>query len=157
MHSIRKTIAELHDMLKLTEKGLPKKAETPFVLAIKGGKIQKDKKKPQGAKGKDKGNTKLPYALKPQILPPPKIDNLAKDSIRHPYKKLTPPYTPQHNGVSKKRNQTLLDMVRSMMNLTTLPKSFWGYDLEFVARILNMVPTKKVERMSYEIWHGNAP
>ncbi|GJZ68965.1 retrotransposon protein, putative, ty1-copia subclass [Tanacetum coccineum] len=43
-----------------------------------------------------------------------------------------------------------------MMNLTTLPKSFWGYSLENVARILNMVPTKKVNRMPYEIWHGKA-
>ncbi|GJX60250.1 retrotransposon protein, putative, ty1-copia subclass [Tanacetum coccineum] len=43
---------------------------------------------------------------------------------------LTPPYTPQHNGVSERRNQNLLDMVRSMMNLTTLPKSFWGYALK---------------------------
>nr|GFC20256.1 retrovirus-related Pol polyprotein from transposon TNT 1-94 [Tanacetum cinerariifolium] len=66
----------------------------------------------------------------------------------------TPPYTPQHNRVFGRRNQTLLDMVRSMMNLTTLPKSFWGYALEFVDRILNMVPTKKVKRTSYEIWHG---
>nr|GEY44887.1 hypothetical protein [Tanacetum cinerariifolium]GEY86867.1 hypothetical protein [Tanacetum cinerariifolium] len=33
----------------------------------------------------------------------------------------------------------------------------YGYALESVARILNMVPTKKVERMSYEIWHGKAP
>ncbi|GKB61780.1 retrotransposon protein, putative, ty1-copia subclass [Tanacetum coccineum] len=48
-------------------------------------------------------------------------------------------------------------MVRSMMNLTTLPKSFWGYALESAARILNMVPTKKVERTPYEIWHGKAP
>ncbi|GJV05021.1 retrotransposon protein, putative, ty1-copia subclass [Tanacetum coccineum] len=35
-----------------------------------------------------------------------------------------PPYTPQHNGVSEKRNRTLLDMVRSMMSQTTLLKSF---------------------------------
>ncbi|GJV22072.1 retrotransposon protein, putative, ty1-copia subclass [Tanacetum coccineum] len=70
---------------------------------------------------------------------------------------LTPPYTPQHNGVSERRNRTLLDMVRSMMNLTTLPKSFWGYALESAARILNMVPTKKVERTPYEIWHEKAP
>ncbi|GJX88571.1 putative ribonuclease H-like domain-containing protein [Tanacetum coccineum] len=48
-------------------------------------------------------------------------------------------------------------MVRSLMNLTTLPKSFWGYALESAARILNMVPTKKVERMPYEIWHVKAP
>ncbi|GKA24515.1 retrotransposon protein, putative, ty1-copia subclass [Tanacetum coccineum] len=48
-------------------------------------------------------------------------------------------------------------MVRSMMNLTTQPKSFWGYSLESVGRILNMVPTKKVERTPYEIWHEKAP
>ncbi|GJZ26706.1 zinc finger, CCHC-type containing protein [Tanacetum coccineum] len=58
----------------------------------------------------------------------------------------TPPYTPQHNGVSERRNRTLLDMVRSMMSQTTLPKSFWDYALETAARILNMVPTKKVEK-----------
>ena len=43
---------------------------------------------------------------------------------------LTPPRTPQHNGVSEHRNCTLLDMVRSMMSLTDLPLSFWGYALE---------------------------
>nr|GEY08490.1 retrotransposon protein, putative, Ty1-copia subclass [Tanacetum cinerariifolium] len=62
----------------------------------------------------------------------------------------TPPYTPQHNGVSERRNRTLLDMVRSMMSQTTLPKSFWDYALETAARILNMVPTKKVEKAPYE-------
>nr|GEY24611.1 retrotransposon protein, putative, Ty1-copia subclass [Tanacetum cinerariifolium] len=62
----------------------------------------------------------------------------------------TPPYTPQHNGISKRRNKTLLDMVRSMMSQTTLPKSFWDYALETAARILNMVPTKKVEKTPYE-------
>ncbi|GKB67776.1 hypothetical protein Tco_0929188 [Tanacetum coccineum] len=35
-------------------------------------------------------------------------------------------------------------MVRSMMNLITLPLSFWDYALESAKRILNMVPTKKV-------------
>nr|GEZ75688.1 hypothetical protein [Tanacetum cinerariifolium] len=69
----------------------------------------------------------------------------------------TPPYTPQHNGVSERRNQTLLDMVRSMMSQTTLRKSFWDYAFETAARILNMVPTKKVDKTPYEIWHGQAP
>ena len=31
---------------------------------------------------------------------------------------LTPPGTPQCNGVSERRNRTLLDIVRSMMYLT---------------------------------------
>ncbi|GJX64442.1 retrotransposon protein, putative, ty1-copia subclass [Tanacetum coccineum] len=66
----------------------------------------------------------------------------------------TPPYTPQHNGVSERRNRTLLDMVRSIMSQTTLPKPFWDYTLESAARILNMVPTKKVDKTPYEIWHG---
>ncbi|GJW45260.1 retrotransposon protein, putative, ty1-copia subclass [Tanacetum coccineum] len=70
---------------------------------------------------------------------------------------LTPPYTPQHNGVSERRNRTLLDMVRSMMNLTTLPLSFWDYGLEFAARILNMVPTNKVDKTSYELWFRKVP
>ncbi|GKC78946.1 zinc finger, CCHC-type containing protein [Tanacetum coccineum] len=83
MHSMGKTIAELHAMLKLHEKGIPKKAETPVVLAIREGKIQKDKKKPRGAKGKDKGKNKLAYAPKPKIPPPPRRDNLAKDSVCH--------------------------------------------------------------------------
>nr|GEU93174.1 retrotransposon protein, putative, Ty1-copia subclass [Tanacetum cinerariifolium] len=69
----------------------------------------------------------------------------------------TPPYTPQNNGVSERRNRTLLYMVRSMMSQTTLPKSFWDYALETSARILNMVPTKKVDNTPYEIWHGQAP
>nr|GEZ21193.1 hypothetical protein [Tanacetum cinerariifolium] len=55
----------------------------------------------------------------------------------------TPPYTSQPNGVSERKNRTLLDMVRSMMSQTTLPKSFWDYVLKTAARILNMVPTKK--------------
>nr|GEX87847.1 retrotransposon protein, putative, Ty1-copia subclass [Tanacetum cinerariifolium] len=69
----------------------------------------------------------------------------------------TPPYTPQHNGVSERRNRTLLDMVRSMMSQTTLPKFFWDYALETAACILNMVLTKKVEKIPYEVWHGQAP
>ncbi|GJW54700.1 retrotransposon protein, putative, ty1-copia subclass [Tanacetum coccineum] len=70
---------------------------------------------------------------------------------------LTPPYTPQHNDVSERRNHTLLDMVRSMMNLTTLSLSFWDYALESATRILNMVPTKKVDKTPYELWYGKVP
>ncbi|GJT92712.1 putative retrotransposon protein [Tanacetum coccineum] len=69
----------------------------------------------------------------------------------------TPPYTPQHNGASERRNKTLLDMVRSMMSQTTLPKSFWDYALESAACILNMVPAKKVDKTPYKVWHGQAP
>ncbi|KAA0067938.1 gag/pol protein [Cucumis melo var. makuwa] len=39
---------------------------------------------------------------------------------------LSAPGTPQQNGVSERRNRTLLDMVRSMMSYAQLPSSFWG-------------------------------
>nr|GEU39639.1 hypothetical protein [Tanacetum cinerariifolium] len=35
--------------------------------------------------------------------------------------------------------------------------SFWDYALESHARILNMVPAKKVEKTPYELWHGKVP
>nr|GFA89295.1 retrotransposon protein, putative, Ty1-copia subclass [Tanacetum cinerariifolium] len=44
-----------------------------------------------------------------------------------------------------------------MFNLTTLPLSFWNYALESAVCILNMVPTKKVDKTPYKIWHGKAP
>ena len=67
---------------------------------------------------------------------------------------LTPPGTPQRNGVSERRNRTLLDMVRSMMSLTDLPLSFWGYALETAAFTLNKAPSKSVEMTPYEFWFG---
>ena len=69
----------------------------------------------------------------------------------------TPPYTPQHNGVAEKRNQTLLDMVRSIMGKVDLPKSFWGYAFETAVYILNRVPFKSVEVTPYEIWTNKKP
>ena len=69
----------------------------------------------------------------------------------------TPPGTPQRNGVSERRNRTLLDMVRSMMSLTDLPLSFWGYALETAAFTLNRAPSKSVETTPYELWIGKRP
>jgi hypothetical protein len=67
---------------------------------------------------------------------------------------LTPPGTPQRNGVSERRNRTLLDMVRSMMSQSDLPLAFWGYALETAAFTLNRVPSKSVDKTPYEIWTG---
>ena len=67
---------------------------------------------------------------------------------------LTAPGTPQQNGVSERRNRTLMDMVRSMMSYSSLPDSFWGYALETAAYILNQVPSKTVPGTPYERWCG---
>nr|GEV27490.1 retrotransposon protein, putative, Ty1-copia subclass [Tanacetum cinerariifolium] len=304
MHNMGKTVNELHAMLKLHEQTLTlPKSNAPALHDIQVGKVQKVNKYKKSysqtaARGKNhgKGKNKQAYALKPKIPPPPKRENLAKDSICHEcgeighWKRNCPQYlaelmkkkkknttlgaggsgifvielntilnrswiydtgcgtqicnTTQGLRASRKlkpgalilymgngqreaveaigvfylclrsgleivlnnchyapsitrgvisvsslygdgfinrfvdntiqvsrnnvvyfsvvprderRNKTLLDMLRSMMSQTTLPKSFWDYVLKTAARILNMVLTKKVEKTPYEVWHGKAP
>nr|GFA12144.1 hypothetical protein [Tanacetum cinerariifolium] len=53
MHNMEKTIGKLHALLIKYEKGLPKKAATPQVMAIQGGRIQKANKKLLNPKGKE--------------------------------------------------------------------------------------------------------
>nr|GEU93087.1 hypothetical protein [Tanacetum cinerariifolium] len=206
MDNIGKTIYELHALLIKYEKGLPKKATPPQVMAIQDGRIQKANKKSLNYKGKSKGKgnrkdkscipkPKKPYAKEhftrddschyckevgrykrncpacvPELIKKKKQVGTVSSSDRggeyislefKDYLKaygisqqLTPPCTPQHNGVSERRNRTLLDMVLSMMNLTTLPLSFWNYAIESATHILNMVPTKNVDKTPYEISAG---
>ena len=70
---------------------------------------------------------------------------------------LTPLGTPQRNGVSERRNRTLLDMVRSMMFLIGLPLSIWGYALETATFTFNRAPSKSVETTPYELWFNSKP
>ncbi|GJS76382.1 retrotransposon protein, putative, ty1-copia subclass [Tanacetum coccineum] len=58
----------------------------------------------------------------------------------------TPPYTPQHNGVSERRNRTLLDMVRSMMSQKTRSKFLLGImHLETAAQYAFSIRSNKKE------------
>ncbi|GJV30711.1 hypothetical protein Tco_1387159 [Tanacetum coccineum] len=153
MHSLGKTINELHAMLKLHEQTLPKN-NAPALHAIRAGKVQKvnKHKKPQpqmAARGQNqgKGKNKLAYAPKPKIPPPPKREDPVKDSICH------------ECGIFAIELNTFLNrswIYDTVVSQTTLPKSFWDYALETAARILNMVPTKKVKKTPYEVWHGQA-
>ena len=59
--------------------------------------------------------------------------------------------------MSERHNCTLLDMVRSMMSLTDLSLSFWGYALETAAFMLNRAASKSIETTPYELWFGKKP
>ena len=48
-------------------------------------------------------------------------------------------------------------MVRSMMSLSNLSLSFWGYALETAAFTLNRAPSKSVDTTPYELWFGKKP
>ncbi|GJY08042.1 zinc finger, CCHC-type containing protein [Tanacetum coccineum] len=92
MHNMGKTIGEQHAMLIEYEKGLPKKAKTPQVMMIKGGKIQKSNQKSLKAKGKGKANGKRKdkqiYIPKPKNPKPSAKEHPTKDDTCHHYKKV---------------------------------------------------------------------
>ncbi|GJX20815.1 hypothetical protein Tco_0223492 [Tanacetum coccineum] len=94
MHSMGKTVTELHAMLKLHEQTLPPRDFAIALYAIRAGRVQKNQKKKshkaaKGNQGKDKakmGNALVPapsFAPKPKNPPTPKKDNLVKDAICH--------------------------------------------------------------------------
>ncbi|GJX81937.1 hypothetical protein Tco_0331418 [Tanacetum coccineum] len=92
MHNMVKTIDELHALLIEYEKGLPKKAATPQVMAIQGGTIQKANKKSLNAKGngkgKGKGKDKPGYIPKPKNSKPSTKEHPTKDEACHHYKEV---------------------------------------------------------------------
>ena len=65
--------------------------------------------------------------------------------------------SPDQNGVAERRNRTLLDMVRSMLSSSNLPKSLWIEALKTTMYILNRVPTKAVPKTPFELWKGWKP
>ncbi|RZB42467.1 Retrovirus-related Pol polyprotein from transposon TNT 1-94 [Glycine soja] len=65
--------------------------------------------------------------------------------------------SPNQNGVAERRNRTLLDMVRSMLSNSNLPKSLWVETLKTVVYILNRVPTKAVPKTHFELFKGWKP
>ena len=64
---------------------------------------------------------------------------------------------PQQNGVAKRRNRTLMDMVRSMLSNSTLPLLLWMYSLKTAVYLLNRVLSKAVPKTHFELWTGRKP
>ncbi|KAL4383566.1 hypothetical protein GQ457_15G010160 [Hibiscus cannabinus] len=69
----------------------------------------------------------------------------------------TMPGSPDQNGVAERRNRTLMDMVRSMLSGSKLPKSLWVEALKTAVYILNRVPTKAVPKTPFELFKGWKP
>ncbi|GJT40628.1 zinc finger, CCHC-type containing protein [Tanacetum coccineum] len=87
LENLRKTVNELHAMLKLHEQTQPKQ-NAPALHVIQAGKVQKKKNKQKPrfrARGQNqrKGKNKHAYDPKPKISPSPKKKNPAKDSVCH--------------------------------------------------------------------------
>ena len=56
------------------------------------------------------------------------------------------------NDAARRRNQTLKEMVRSMISHSSLPESLWRKALKTAVYILNRGPSKAVSKTPYELW-----
>jgi len=71
---------------------------------------------------------------------------------------ITPPYTPGHNGIAERANQTIMDMVRCMLFDAGLGKEFWGHVALTTVHIINRIPSSAHNyKTLYEIWFGSQP
>ncbi|KAI5333799.1 hypothetical protein L3X38_023931 [Prunus dulcis] len=70
---------------------------------------------------------------------------------------VTPPYSPQSNGVAERKNRTLMDMVNSMLLSSGLPENLWGEVMLIACFILNRITLKDNEKTPYELWKRRSP
>jgi transposase InsO family protein len=64
----------------------------------------------------------------------------------------TPPYSPQSNGIAKKKNRTLTDLVNTMLETAGLSKKWWGEAILTVCHVVNRMPIKNKEITPFEEW-----
>ena len=70
-------------------------------------------------------------------------------------RELTAPYTPEQNGIAERKNRTIVEMTRSMLQVRRLPNQFWAEAVATSVYLLNLSPTKAImNRTPYEAWHG---
>lgn len=73
-------------------------------------------------------------------------------------RELTPPHTPQRNGVAERRNRSLLDITRCLLLEKSLPGHLWGEAIKAVGDILNLRSTKRYpEKTPNELFSGTKP
>ena len=70
-------------------------------------------------------------------------------------KKFTAWYTPEQNGVAKRKNRTIMEMARSMMASKHFPNEYWAETVEIAIYIMNLCSTKSVKnKFPEEAWTG---
>ncbi|KAG7559402.1 Ribonuclease H-like superfamily [Arabidopsis thaliana x Arabidopsis arenosa] len=81
--------------------------------------------------------------------------HLAKHGIIH---QTSCPYTPQQNGVAERKNRHLMEVARSMMFHTNVPKRFWSDAVVLACYLINRIPTKILQDSSpFEVLNKNKP
>ncbi|OMO69325.1 Integrase, catalytic core [Corchorus capsularis] len=67
-------------------------------------------------------------------------------------------YTPQQNGVSERKNRTVMEMSRCLLFEKKLPKKFWAEAVSTSVYLLNRLSTRAINgKTPYEAWYGVKP
>eukprot|EP00253_Pinus_taeda_P002078 PITA_02078 len=73
-------------------------------------------------------------------------------------RQFTTPYTPKQNSVVERRNRTVVEMARSMLQHKNIPNKFWAEAIFTVVYLLNRSPTQAVKgKTPEEVWSGRKP
>nr|GEX22800.1 retrovirus-related Pol polyprotein from transposon TNT 1-94 [Tanacetum cinerariifolium]GEZ77832.1 retrovirus-related Pol polyprotein from transposon TNT 1-94 [Tanacetum cinerariifolium] len=73
-------------------------------------------------------------------------------------KEFSVPRTPQQNGITERKNRTLIEAARAMLADSLLPISFWAEAVNTACNVHNRVlVTKPQNKTNYELLHGRTP
>jgi hypothetical protein len=80
---------------------------------------------------------------------------LEEEGIKHEF---SSPYTPQQNGVVERKNRTLLDMARTMLDEYKTPDRFWAKAINTACYSINRLYLHRIlKKTSYEHLTGKNP
>jgi transposase InsO family protein len=80
---------------------------------------------------------------------------LEEEGIKHEF---SSPYTPQQNGVVERKNRTLLNMARTMLDEYKTPDQFWAETINTACYSINRLYLHRIlKKTSYELLTGKKP
>jgi hypothetical protein len=80
---------------------------------------------------------------------------LEEEGIKHEF---SSPYTPQQNGVVERKNRTLLDMARTMLDEYKTPNRFWAEAINTACYSINRLYLHRIlKKTSYELITDKKP
>jgi hypothetical protein len=80
---------------------------------------------------------------------------LEEEGIKHEF---SSPYTPQQNGVVERKNRTLLDMARTMLDEYKTPDRFWAEAINTACYSINRLYLHRIlKKTSYELLTDKKP
>ena len=74
------------------------------------------------------------------------------------HQKFSSPRTPEQNGVVERKNRTLVEMARTMLIESNLPRKFWAEAINTSCYIINRAMVRlSSKKTSYEMFKGKKP